>query len=462
MARGITSPVPQKPDGAERYNPRKRSMRRKPNPMKLAWLVVTVANCLMLAELAGRDANAAPAPSKWQEPAAALADQVAAILGPGQSRLTIRNASSIPTDEIPRIRLLLEEDLKAHGVLTSGAESANAIRVTLSENLRERLWVAEVIEGNQHQVAMVHVEPETVRQNQAATGLTLRKQIVLTTREPVLAAIEIAESLIAVEPEEIVVYVHAAEGWREQKRVAIGQRKPMPRDPRGVIVPSREGAGFEAFVAGMVCEGSYTPGPMAGEWTVRCREGDDPWQLSVPPALQSAATKQGENIEVTPLKAFYNSTRDYFTGVLAPSLGADLPQFYTAAIIPRPAGSSSLAALLVNGIDGKVQLTETSALKPVSGARDWGSDFALLNSGCGTGTQVVASGSGEALADSLRAYDLPAQEAIPASAPLAMDGTVMALWTAPDSKNVFAVVRKPGNQGAAIEYEVDRVTSSCN
>ena len=116
----------------------------------------------------------------------------------------------------------------------------------------------------------------------------------------------------------------------------------------------------------------------------------------------------------------------------------------------------------MNGIDGKVQLTEAGVLKPVSGARDWGSDFAVLNTGCGSGAQVVASGSGEATADSLRAYDLPAQEAIPASAPLAMDGTVMALWTAPDGKSIFAIVRKQGNQGAGSQYEVDRVTSSCN
>jgi hypothetical protein len=83
------------------------------------------------------------------------------------------------------------------------------------------------------------------------------------------------------------------------------------------------------------------------------------------------------------------------------------------------------------------------------------------NSGCGAGTQIVVSGSGEAMpATALRAYELPAQEAIPASAPLAMDGTVTALWTAPDGKSVFAVVRKSANP--ADQYEVDRVTASCN
>jgi hypothetical protein len=431
--------------------------------MKHFMLSLLVANSLIgLTSLIGLPAPAAPAPGKWAQPVSSLADQVAAILGPGQTRLTIRNLSSIPTDEIPKIRLLFEDDLKAHGVLVSGAESANAIRVTLSENIRERLWVAEVIEGNQTQVAMVHLDLDSVRQAQAGTGLTLRKQMVLTTRDSVLAALETSSGLVVVEPEEIVIYANSVEGFREQKRVAIGQRKPLTRDPRGVIFPTRDGDGFEAFVPGMVCEGSFTRGQIAGDWAVHCREGDDPWQLPVPPSPQTTAANQAENIEATPLKAFYNPTRDYFTGVLAPSLGVDLPQFYSAAIVPRQTGTGSQAALLVNGIDGRVQLTEAGVLKPVSGARDWGSDFAVLNSGCGPGAQIVASGSGEALTDSLRAYDLPAQEAIPASAPLAMEGTVMALWTAPDGKSVLAVVRRAGIQGVGNQYEVDRVTSSCN
>jgi hypothetical protein len=113
--------------------------------------------------------------------------------------------------------------------------------------------------------------------------------------------------------------------------------------------------------------------------------------------------------------------------------------------------------LLINGIDGKVQLAENGALKFVSGTRDWGSDFAILHSPCGTGVQIVTSSSGEAQSDSLRAYELPALEAIPASAPLAMDGAVTALATAQDLNGVFAVVRTANNR-----YEVDRVTALCN
>jgi len=409
--------------------------------MKLRWpsaMVAVVASALALT------ANAAP--GRWEQAASNLADQIAEILGPGQARLTIRNLSTIPTDEIPAIRKLLEQDLKAHGVQASGADSANTIRVTLSESASERLWVAEVVQGNETRVAMVRVEPGTTQQAQAAGGLTLRKQAVLTSNKELLAILETPTSLVAVEPEEIVVYSHADAGWQMQKRIGIGQKRPLPRDPRATIVASQGGDRFTAFLAGSVCSGTYQSTQPVGEWTVRCAESDDPWMIPGPTATASA-----EN--TVALKAFYNASRNYFTGTVVPAQGVDLPPFYTAALLPRSNGT----AWLIGGIDGKVQTLENGAVKPVAAARDWGSDFAALHTGCGAGTQIVVSGSGAAVTDSVRAFELPAQEAIPASAPLAMEGTVTAIWAAPDGKSVYAIVR-----GADNRYEVDRVTALCN
>jgi hypothetical protein len=177
---------------------------------------------------------------------------------------------------------------------------------------------------------------------------------------------------------------------------------------------------------------------------VRCHSSDDPWPIyQTSGALGSPA-----------VKAFYNTARDYFTGVVAPGVGADLPPFYAAGIIPRAVGG---AALIVTGADGRVQMIENGTLRTVAGTRDWGSDFAVVRSGCGTGAQVIVSGSGEAASDSLRAFEIPALEALPASSPLTMDGTVTALWPAPDGKSAFAVVRNAVNQ-----YEVDRVSALCN
>jgi hypothetical protein len=399
--------------------------------------------------------------SAWEKPAADLADQIAAILGPGQAHLTIRNISSISNDEIPVVRRLLVEDLKAHGVVMAGAESANAIRVTLSEDRLDGLWVAEIGEGNSTQVAMVRVGLEHRLSSGAdeREPITLRKQLYwseLRSLPPppfpqfvtgiVLAASD-DQSLIVVNDDGVVIYAMSLGAWSFQKRFPFPERTSLPRDPRAIVVRAADGNGFTLFTAGLQCTGDFSmPADPAVKWrdgwTFQCHASDEPWPIIV------------DATGATQIKAFYNSARDYFTGVVSPSVGVDLPPFYGAALLPRSAGN---AALLIGGVDGEVQIAENGVLKTVSGTRDWGSDFAVLHSGCGAGVQVIASGSGEAANDSLRAYELPALEAVPASAPLAMDGAVTALWTAPDGKSVLAVVRNAANQ-----YEVDRVTALCN
>jgi hypothetical protein len=398
---------------------------------------------------------AAP-PSPWEQPASELADQLAAILGPGQAHLTIRNLSTVPNDEIPTIRRLLTQDLKAHGVVMAGAESANTIRVTLSESAWERIVVAEVGEGTQSQVVMVDLGPIQVQRLPATGGLTLMSQQILTSRESVLAILETPSGIVALEPEQIVIYVRGSDSWQELQRMSVGSSHAQARDPRGALLGYASGWSLVAWLPGVECSGSTAVASQPGNWTIQCRENDDPWAITQPPLdlTDWGTAAAGENIRVIPIRAFYNAARNYFTGVLAGNSGSDLPPFYTAALLPRSAGN---AALLIGDIDGKVQLAENGALKVVTGTRDWGSDFAVLHSGCGAGVQVIASSSGEAASDSLRAYELPALEAVPASAPLVMDGTVTALWTAPDGKSVLAVVRNAANQ-----YEVDRVTALCN
>ncbi len=398
----------------------------------------------------------AAAPDAWEQPASVLADQVAAILGPGQARLTIRNLSTISNDEIPVIRRLLVEDLKAHGVVMAGAESANTIRVTLSESARERMLVAEVVEGNQTQVAMVDLGPIQPRQAPVTDSLMVMRQQIITSHEPVLSILETPSGIVALEPAQIVIYTHGPDGWQQQQQMSIASSRAQAHDARGALLGYASGRRFMAWLPGVECSGGPTSQSLPTNWTIQCRDSDDPWAITQPPLdLTNWGTAgAGINVLVTPFSAFYNSARDYFTGVISPSIGVDLPPFYAAALIPRSAGSG---ALLIGGIDGKVQIAENGALRTISGTRDWGSDFAVLHSGCGAGVQVIASSSGEAANDSLRAYELPALEAVPASAPLAMDGTVTAIWSAPDGKSVLTVVRNAAN-----EYEVDRVTALCN
>jgi hypothetical protein len=421
-------------------------MQKELRVMKLFCLAAAIIG------LAGVGANAVSGP--WDQPTATLADHIAAILGPGPAHLTIQNLSSIPTTEIPAIRRLLAQDLKAHGITAAGVDSANAVRVTLSESAHERLLVAEIVEGNQTQVAMVDLGPMQPQAAPASGGLTLLSQQILATPDPVLAAAESPTGLVVLEPSQLVLFARSASGWQELKRVSIEPRRQLARDPRGILVISPGNQSFDAWLPGTRCQaGSSTDS--AQDWSPQCHPSDDPWPIAQAPVAQSSTSLESPAGASAPsLSAFYNASRDYFTGIVTPGIGVDLPPFYSAALIPRSAGSG---ALVIGGIDGKVQLAENGALKTVTGTRDWGSDFAVLRSECGGGTEIIASGSGEAVTDSLRAYELPALEAIPASSPLAMDGAVMSLWTAPDGKSVLAVVRNTANQ-----YEVDRVTALCN
>jgi hypothetical protein len=422
---------------------------------------LALALCLMPALLAGPRANAA---GRWEQPAAQLAAQVAEILGAGQVQLLVTNRSTVPATEVPAIRRLLEQDLRARGVVASGAESANLVRVTLSENTRERLWVAEVIEGNRTQVAMVHADRDPLAAPAAEAGMALRKQRIWSSPEappapldlhvgPVLAALETKAALIVLEQDEIAVFAMTAAEWHEGKSFPLERQHASSRDPRGMLIAAEDGMGFAAYTAGTGCNGSYTAATdnsgQYGDWSVRCHESDDPW-----PVISGSAASGQAGTGAFALKAFFNASRDFFTGVVTPNQGAELMPFYSIAALPRP--TLGYPALLLNGVDGKVRLAEAGALKTVSGTRDWGSDFAAMRSSCGAGIQIVASASGDAESDNVRAYELPGQEAIAVSAPLEMGGAVTSLTAAPDGASVWAVVRKANNQ-----YEVDRVTVLC-
>jgi hypothetical protein len=420
--------------------------------------------------LASMSSIFAQAPSPWQQPAAALAAKIADLVGSGQVSLSIKNLSSIPTADLPAIQKLLTDDLHARGIREGGSSSASTVRVTLSESATERLWVAEVVEGNDNQVEMVDAGAATQVHEQTAGPLMLRRTPVFASHSPVLATLETPDGLAVLEPDEISIYARSNDGWRKLQSfpAAVVQ---FSRDPRGILRPSADNEGFDAWFPGQYCAGRFTGETAAGVWTVDCRPSDDPWLIysgnetqasteprTVAPALPELLPNgQANTLAPAPptpmLRAFYDAARDYFTGVIVPNPAVNLPPFYSAAYIPGPGGED---ALLIGGIDGPLQLLKNGALSPVAGARDWGSDFAALRSNCGGGTQIVASGSGEAISDSLRAYGLSGLEVIPESEPLTMSGTVTALWSAPGG-SVMAVVRNAPDQ-----YEVDRVSASCN
>jgi hypothetical protein len=404
-------------------------------------VVLTALVCLLPA------AHAA----NWDQPAADLAKQIAALTGPGPARLILRNDSSLAATDVPVIRRLLERSLRSFGVLPGSSESATLVRVTLSENLQGGLWVAEVVEGTETRVAMLPVVLGTPTVAANGPAITLRRTLLLTEPNPVLDAqiftANGVQRLVVLEPDRILSYMRNAAplvatgqnptAWLQDQNFPIAHSRPFPRDLRGRLVAAQDHL-FDAYLPGVACSGSMAVAQLA----VTCQDSDDPWPIS------------------STQRAFYNAMRDYYTGILAPGYGMDLAPFYEASDIPRASGS----AMLLNGIDGRVILIENNVLKPISGANDWGSDFAMLRSGCGSGSQVLVSGSGAAApGDSLRAWEIVGREAIAVSAPISVDGTVMAIQGTTtqgigDGNSATVIVRRD----APTRYEVWNASALCN
>lgn len=434
--------------------------------MGLAGRGVTIRIRVLMAVFAGVLAlgpHGAAQESEWEHPAADLARHIAEVLGPATAHLTWANLSAIPADALPAIRRAVEHDLAADGVNPKAQESSNQVRITLSQDARGGLWVAEIQQGDETRVVMVRADVKSAPQSAQQQTITLQRRVIARSSEllwnedardrisaqnsipQILAASERNQQLIVLTTSRVAVFEGSPAGWSQGESAELGNATNASRDPRGLVMAS--GEGFSAMAPGIACSGLPQPAAgQAGGWTLHCQPSDDPW-----PIAQTAPDAW--------LRAFYNAGRNYFTGVVTPALGTDLPPFYTAALL---SGSGAPASLLMEQIDGTVMLLDGNELKAIAGTHDWGSDFAPIAPGCGAAAQVLVSSSGEGTSDSLRVYEIRGQGAQPVSEPLALGGAVMSVTAGAGGKSAIAIVRIPLADGQRFDYEVDRVTASCN
>ena len=280
------------------------------------------------------------------QPAAALAKKIAVISGPGPAKLIVNNRSSLTAEEVVEIRKLLERDLRGLGVISearvgsgtgSEPEGATTISITLSANAAGGLWVAEVQEGTDVQVAMIPVELPPSSPPRTDSGITLGKVSLWRQKEPVLdlliAQSESNRRMVVLEPERIVSYIAPTTGgdsssWNKEQEFAVPHDRPFPRDVRGRLFPGAAVGSahfFEAYLPGVQCHGDVLDSRLA----ISCQDGDDPWPMPgftvVGSSPEPDAASTPRNVEQ---KAFYNSARNYFSGVLSPGLSFRLPAFY--------------------------------------------------------------------------------------------------------------------------------------
>jgi hypothetical protein len=375
----------------------------------------------------------------WSKPEDQLGAKIATVTGPGAVNATVSNRSSLGPGEVENIRRGLLERLSAAGLRFVDAEQAAAVvQVSLSENLQNYVWTAEIRLGaNESSVVMVSTpRPNTPLVAQEGSGLKLHSLQLWASDEPMLDAAIIngaVTHLAVLYSSEIKLYRLENDHWFQEQALPFSHSGPWPRDLRGRVVLRKDRL-FDAYLPGVFCR-SNTGLPLA----VSCQASDDPWPVGT---------------DQFALNAFYAAARNFFTGALFPGIGKKTaaPEFYTAAPLPR----EKYTLWLLAGVDGRVHLLD-GVNDQTDGKLNWGSDLATVHSACGTGWQVLVTGHGAGPTDTVQAFEVPDREPVAASPPVEFAGGVTSLWAAADGGSAVAIVHNAENG----KYEAYLLTIAC-
>ena len=397
----------------------------------------------------------------WSVPEQQLARKIVAATGPGAVALTVENRSSLSTRESEIVSDGLHSSLETQGLRFVKPEQAAAtVAISLSENPNAYVWVAEIRLGDGKAVIeMVSTpHPEGVVSARDSVPLSIRKIPVWAQEERILDVLVLEENttpthIAVLGPEDVSLYRLQGGKWQREQALGVTHARPWPRDLRGRLIPGNDHL-LDAYLPGVICHSTNGMPP-----TLNCQESDDPWPL-VAGSAGSGVSANFPSLVASTLPAipqvggFFASTRNFFTGALAPGVGkfATVPKFYSAAFLPR----GKYVLWLFAALDGQIHMVDGVNDQPAR--LNWGSDVATLRTACGAGWQVLATSSGAPGSDSMRAYEFPDRDAVTVSAAVDLGATVTALWTEAKGDTAIAVTRS-GERGS---YEAFRIAVGCN
>jgi hypothetical protein len=377
----------------------------------------------------------------WAGAEQQLAAKIVAATGPKTMAVEVLNRSSLTTASTDDIRRNLLTELAVLGVRFVAADQAAAtVRISFSEDLQSYIWIAEIRQAaSPPAIVMVSlpisaplsVEPE-------AAAMALRKISLWSQPDRILDLAVIDGNparMLVLDSNGVTVYRIQENRWQVEQSLSIVHSRPWPRDLRGRLILGRDqNQLFDAYLPGVHCRSSQGA-PLA----LTCYESDDPWPLGTP--------SQG-------LNAPFTSSRNFFSGALSPGVGMETtaPAFYSAAA----AAGSQPGAWLLATVEGRVHLLD-GITDQILEKIEWGSDIAGVRSGCGSGWQILATGSGDGRSDTVRAFEMTGRQPVTASAPLDVDGVITALWTEAGGTGVVAVAHHIETG----RYEAFRLTVTC-
>ena len=376
---------------------------------------------------------------RWSGAHTQLATKIVALTGPGTMSLELVNKSSLSRSEADEVRRAILTELAASGAQFVSAERAAAtVKIYLSEDLTNYLWIAEVRQGaGEPAIAMVSLpRPNAPLSEHDAMTTTIHKGLLWSQDTPILDVAVIdgnPPNMLVLDQNNIGVYRLQGVRWQQEQLLSITHSKPWPRDLRGRLVLRKDHL-FYAYLPGVYCK-STTAAPL----TISCYDADDPWPIGTDQAV---------------LSAFFTPARNFFTGATTPALGAQktLPSFYSAGYIPR----EKYTLWVFAAVDGQVHFAD-GMRDQVASKLAWGSDIATVHSNCGSGWQLLATTTNNGGNDTVRAFEFPDREAISASQLADFGGPITALWTETSGTSAIAIV----HNSETGKYDAFRLTIDC-
>src|SRR5438105_4064145 len=176
--------------------------------------------------------------------------------------LSFRDISPMSPLDAAAARASIERELRALGVITAETAQANVeLIVSLSENLREWVWVAEIRRKSVQEAVAPEVVIEKRPKPVIAAGqasIVLDKKLMLEQDERILDVAPLGRALLVLDGEAISVYESSGSAWHRKLFVRIPVSQPWPRDLRGRIVAqaSPQADAYQAYLPGMTCHGN--------------------------------------------------------------------------------------------------------------------------------------------------------------------------------------------------------------
>jgi hypothetical protein len=325
-----------------------------------------------------------------------------------------------------------ETELQARGVHSVDDSSFEVkVRIALSRDNAERLWIADYDNEGGHVVLMESFERTSFDANPWASRAHIDRDLVFSGNLPILdfACTNVLPGKdcgkVLVLSTNSVVLMDSEQNF---PRIAVSHEGAWARDLRGRIKIS--GSDFEARIENVVCTGNISHVTLS-----RCTLVSNPWTFAGAGDMTAA---------------FLSPSGNWFQWTPAATSGdakTNRDPFFSLAGLE----TSGEAAWISSGTKGETRLVATKNGNIIATTSAWGSELATVKTDCGSGWQILSTSRRDRTElDSIAVYEWSGNEFRALSDPLELDGPVVAMWSGENGGPARVVVHnlKTGNYEA--------------